>query len=110
MRLLFDQNISFRICRLLSESFSECRHVSSVGLHNHEDIDIWKFAKTNGFSIVTFDADYFDLSLLKGSPPKIIWLRTGNISTDDLANRILMNTRTIQLFLDNPEQNCLEIY
>ncbi|NLJ00588.1 MAG: DUF5615 family PIN-like protein, partial [Bacteroidales bacterium] len=50
MRLLFDQNISFRICRLLSESFSECRHVSSVGLHNHEDIDIWKFAKTNGFS------------------------------------------------------------
>ena len=28
--------------------------------------------------IVTLDADFADLSLLRGQPPKVIWLRCGN--------------------------------
>ena len=61
MKLLFDQNISFRIMRLLPNSFAECCHVQSVGLNNHNDDEIWQFAKQNGFTIVTFDADFFDI-------------------------------------------------
>lgn len=110
MKLLFDQNISFRILRLLPESFSDSRHVGDVGLNDHEDVEIWEFAKNNDFTIVTFDADFFDLSVLKGFPPKVIWLRTGNLITSEIADRILMNYSIILSFIVDFQQSCLEIF
>ena len=110
MKLLFDQNISFRILRLLPAEFAGCLHVKSVGLNDCNDSDIWKFAKQNGFTIVTFDADFFDLSIIWNFPPKTIWLRTGNLTTFDVAERIILNFTNIVSFIDNSEQSCLEIY
>ena len=72
MNLLFDQNISFRIVRLLEKTFPGCKHVKEVGLHNMTDSEIWEFAKNNDFTIVTFDADFYDFAVIKGIPPKII--------------------------------------
>ena len=110
MKLLFDQNISFRIMRLLPESFADCRHVRSVGLNDRNDEIIWQFAKQNDFTIVTFDADFFDLATLRGFPPKIVWLRTGNLTTFEISRRIISNSSIITSFINSPEQNCLEIY
>jgi predicted nuclease of predicted toxin-antitoxin system len=110
MKLLFDQNISFRVLRLLPEIFADCRHVKSVGLNDRDDVEIWRFAKENGFTIVTFDADFFDLSLVWNVPPKIVWLRTGNLSTAEIAECVIFNSSIIISFIDNPGQNCLEIY
>jgi len=110
IKLLFDQNISFRIIRLLSNSFFGCCHVRSVGLNNCSDTEIWKFAKENDFAIVTYDADFFDISILRGFPPKIIWLRTGNLTTLEISERILLNYSKIISFIDNTDQNCLEIH
>jgi len=110
MKLLFDQNISHRILRLLSDSFSDCQQVGSVGLLNRNDSDIWQFAKQNGFTIVTLDSDFFDMSVLQGYPPKVIWLRTGNMSTSELAERIILNFSAIVSFIDDPKQSCLDIF
>ncbi|MDR1222603.1 MAG: DUF5615 family PIN-like protein [Tannerella sp.] len=110
MKLLFDQNISFRILRLLPEDFAGCQQVRSVGLNDCNDVEIWRYAKQNGFTVVTFDADFFDISILKGFPPKIIWLRTGNLTTSDIAERIILNSLNIASFIDNPDQSCLEIF
>jgi len=110
MKLLFDQNISFRIIRLLPDSFADCRHVRSVGLNNCTDNEIWQFAKQNGFTVVTFDADFFDISVLRNFPPKIILLRTGNLTTYEIAERILINSSDITSFINNPDQSCLEIF
>lgn len=110
MKLLFDQNISFRILNRLPAGFADCLHVKSVGLNNHNDMEIWQFAKKNGFTIVTFDADFFDLSLVRNFPPKIIWLRTGNMTTDKIVDCIILNYSNIVSFIDNPTLNCLEIY
>ena len=109
MKLLFDQNISFRVLHFLPDSFADCRHVKSVGLNNCDDVTIWKYAKQNGFAIVTFDADFFDISVLKGFPPKIIWLRTGNLTTPEIAECIILNYADIASFIDYSDQNCLEI-
>jgi len=109
MKLLFDQNISFRVLRLLPDSFSNCLHVKSVGLNDCDDIIIWQYAKQNSFTVVTFDADFFDLSILNGFPPKIIWLRTGNLATSEIAELIILNYAEIVSFVDNHEQSCLEI-
>ncbi len=72
MKLLFDQNISFRITKKITDFFPECTHVSDCGLNDGEDPQIWEFAKKNHFTIVTFDSDFFDISIINGHPPKII--------------------------------------
>ena len=110
MKLLFDQNISFRIMRLLPDSFADCRHVRSVGLNNYNDREIWQFAKQNDFTIVTFDSDFSDIATLRGFPPKIVWLRAGNLTTAEIAERIILNTSKITSFINYPEQFCLEIF
>lgn len=78
MKLLFDQNISFRILNSLPEKYKGSTTIKHEGLMNALDIDIWRFAKENGFIIVTQDSDFNDLNSLYGFPPKVIWIRTGN--------------------------------
>ena len=112
MILLFDQNISYRITKILIESFPEARHVSQVGLQDSTDTEIWEFAKSKDYAIVTFDSDYYDLSIIKGCPPKIIWLRIGNLSTREIAILLEKDFELIRLFTtDNSFNNisCLEI-
>ena len=111
MKLLFDQNISFRIIQMLDlPVFAECRHVQTVGLNDRNDADIWQFAKQQGFTIVTFDSDFFDILVVRGFPPKIIWFRTGNLTTSKIATWMMNNHIKILSFIDNPEQFCLEIF
>ena len=109
MKLLFDQNISYRIIGMLPNQFAGSCHVKSVNLNNCNDLKIWQFAKNNDFTIVTFDVDFFDISLLRNPPPKIIWFRTGNLTTLKIVERIIDNYLEIVSFIKNPEQNCMEI-
>ena len=112
MKLLFDQNISFRIISKISTHFPEAKQVRQIGIEDYSDIEIWKFAKENNFTIVTFDADFYDLSNLKGHPPKIIWLRFGNTKTDFLSEIINSKKSIINDFINADgysEIACLEI-
>jgi predicted nuclease of predicted toxin-antitoxin system len=61
---------------------------------------------------VTFDSDLFDLNLVLATPPKIIWLRIGNSTTEDIIQVIRSNFELIQEFLINSDFSqlgCLEI-
>jgi len=78
MKLLFDQNLSPSLPRLLADLYAESVHVREVGLRDADDSDIWEYAKANGYAIVSKDSDFQQRSLLNGSPPKFIWLRVGN--------------------------------
>jgi len=112
MKLLFDQNISFRITQKLENYFPGCRHLSDCKLSDCEDLEIWKFAKDNGFAIVTFDADFYDISIINGHPPKIIWIRTGNLSTREIAQLMIDNQLSISEFMVGIEFEgiaCLEL-
>ena len=112
MKLLFDQNISFRIISRIIALFPEAKQVRQLGIENYSDIEIWKFAKDNNYTIVTFDADFFDLANLKGHPPKIIWLRFGNTKTDFLAETLNLRNLIIKDFIlskEYAEIACLEI-
>lgn len=112
MKLLFDQNISHRVVKLISNSIIKAHQVRELGLENKSDAEIWKFAKENNYSIVTFDADFCELTILYGIPPKIIWLRTGNLKTSELADIIKNKLELIEEFVSNPlykDLACLEI-
>jgi predicted nuclease of predicted toxin-antitoxin system len=110
MKLLFDQNISYRILNRLPELFTNSQQVRTVGLENETDLNIWEYARIYGYVIVTFDADFYDISLLKGCPPKIIWLRTGNLTTVEIAAQIILHSQQILAFGEMPDLSCLEIY
>lgn len=58
MKILFDQNISFRILSQLN-SFPDAQHVKNVGLTDEEDRSIWDYAIEHQYAIITFDSDFF---------------------------------------------------
>ena len=80
-----------------------------MGLANSTDIEIWKYAYDKDFSIVTVDADFYDISLLNGHPPKIIWIRTGNMPTAQLAEMLIEQKDNIANFIASKELACMEI-
>jgi predicted nuclease of predicted toxin-antitoxin system len=72
MKLLFDQNLSPRLPRLLADLYAQSVHIREVGLRDASDAEIWECAKANGYAIVSKDSDFQQRSLLEGSPPKFI--------------------------------------
>lgn len=109
MKFLFDQNISHRILKLLPEKFSGSSTVKHEKLINSPDKQIWDFAKNNGFIIVTQDSDFNDLNSLYGFPPKIIWIRTGNLTTGQLSEILSTYHKEIENFAGDKSYGCFEI-
>lgn len=96
----------------MSQTFPEAKQVKELGLENATDNHIWEYAKSNGFTIITFDADFYDLVTLYGHPPKVVWLRIGNTSTQNLRNVISRHSELIRQFIlntDFKDIGCLEI-
>ncbi len=90
MKLLFDQNLSWRLPEQLADLFPESQHVRDAGLNEAADEDIWEYAKTNGLIIVTKDFDFQQRGLFWGHPPKVVRLRVGNCTVQviqDLLRR-----------------------
>ncbi len=111
MKILVDQNISFRLVQRIAAAFPQTEHVKSLGLTDANDHHIFMSARQQGFAAVfTQDEDFYNLLLEHGPPPKIIWLRTGNCSTAFLVEVILRNAGLIRFFLADDGQDCLEIY
>ena len=110
MKLLFDQNLSFRLCQTVADRFPHSVHVRLVGLSQVGDRAIWDYAKANGFAIVSQDADFAEMAVLLGFPPKVIWLRGGNQSTEAVAARLQRHADEIAAFGDDIDTACLEIY
>lgn len=110
MKLLFDENISHRILGRLNKEFENSIHCKSIKPYPQSDLDIWNFAKENKYVIVTFDEDFYEWMLLKSFPPKIIWLRSGNISTNAIAEIINNKSAEIRSFLGDEEIGIIELY
>ena len=67
------------------------------------DEEIWNYAKTNGFAVMSKDKDFYQRALLYGAPPKFIWLRLGNCTREDLLALIRGHERDISAFETSPE-------
>jgi hypothetical protein len=70
MKLLFDQNLSPKLAKRLADLFPDSSHAQYEGLDCANDDQVWEHARLNGFAIVSKDADFNNLSVVKGSPPK----------------------------------------
>jgi predicted nuclease of predicted toxin-antitoxin system len=110
MKLLFDQNLSFKLCQTIADLFPESSHVGLLGLSEVSDQVLWDYAKTNGFAIVSQDVDFAEMAALLGSPPKVIWLRGGKQSTAAISTLLRRHAEIIVSFGSDNETACLEIY
>ena len=84
MKLLFDENLAPRLVNALADLFRDSAHVQAVGLGGATDDQVWKYARGHEFTIVSKDSDFHERSLLLGYPPKVVWIRRGNCSTDQI--------------------------
>ena len=101
MKLLFDQNLSYKLASRLAELFPGSTHVRNIGLESADDPDVWKYAIENDFIIVSKDSDMHDRSLVFGYPPKVIWVRLGNCSTSDVEVLFRKHKDIIVVFRDD---------
>ena len=84
MKLLFDENLSPRLATAFQGSQPASTHVHLVGLGSAPDENFLRYARDNGLTIVPKDADYHERSLIDGYPPKVVWVRRGNLSTAEI--------------------------
>jgi predicted nuclease of predicted toxin-antitoxin system len=110
MKILLDENLSFKLKMKLRPLFPNLIHVSDANLLGFDDAKVFDFARKNSYdAIITSDEDYYWLSLMKGIPPKIIWLRVGNMTTDNLVLILTAKKVEIDSFLNDTVEICLEI-
>jgi len=107
MKLLFDQNVSPKLVNRLADLFPNSIHVQAVGLDCADDNQVWDYAKQNGFAIVSKDEDYNNLSVLRGQPPKVIWLQTGNCTTAQVEALFRARFADIEAFDKDPSVGTL---
>jgi predicted nuclease of predicted toxin-antitoxin system len=50
MKLLFDQNLSPRLPRLLADLYPDSAHIRELGMRDATDTQIWEYAKSKQFS------------------------------------------------------------
>ena len=96
MRLLLDQNLSWKLCERLADLYPGSDQVRLLGLDRADDLVVWLHAADAGFTLVTHDADFRDIAALRGSPPKVVLLRCGNQPTTVIER--LLRDHAVRLF------------
>src|SRR5437870_1373277 len=103
MKLLFDNNLSHKLCDRLRDLFPGSTQTRLVDFETAPDLTIWEYAKANGLVVVTLDKDFADIALMRGVPPQIIWLRCGNSSVATVEELLRKNFPEIEKFDSNSD-------
>ncbi|MBY0317611.1 MAG: DUF5615 family PIN-like protein [Reyranella sp.] len=104
MRLLFDQNLSHKLVRRLADVFPDSVHVRDIGMKSANDPAIAKFALEQGLTIVSKDADFLALRFVLGEHIRMVWVRLGNGSTDQVEQALRQRRASIEVLAEDPSQ------
>lgn len=66
-------------------------------------------AKKESYIIVTQDSDFNDMSILKGFPPYVVWIKTGNSLVPEIENTLRAHSIRIREFFDSQSIGLIEI-
>lgn len=109
MKLLFDHNLPPSLVVKLADLFPHSQHVYPLGIDRASDLQIREHALQNDFLIVTKDVDFSDLCVLRGFPPKIIWIRRGNCSVRTLEQILREHYLDIEALNADPMNGVLTL-
>lgn len=109
MKLLFDENLSPALPRLVADLYPGSDHVVRTAGEGSTDLHVWSFAARHGYAVVSKDNDFRQLSFTAGPPPKVVWLSVGNAGTRTIAH--LLRARLVDLlrFDDDPDVGLLVV-
>jgi predicted nuclease of predicted toxin-antitoxin system len=109
VKLLFDNNLSYKLVLQLAHLYPECSHIAALGLEAATDLEVWRYAQQHDCCLVTKDADFNDLLAAKGYPPKVLWIRLGNCTTAEIATLLRTHHETVNAFLEDNSVVLLEL-
>jgi len=109
VKLLFDENLSHRLLSAIQSDFPGSVHVRDAGLERADDATIWAYAREHEFTIVSKDADFHQRSFVEGQPPKVVWLRLGNCTTEKVLTTLRRHVDDIRRFERDKEATFLII-
>lgn len=110
MKLLFDHNLSPKLTGQLADVYPGSTHVAQVGLDRATDREVWSHAKRNELGIVSKDSDFSEMSVLKGFPPNVVWIRRGNCSTSEIEAMLRESRDAVKQLGEDPETGILTLY
>lgn len=110
MKLLLDHNISHKLVARLADIFPGSTQTRLLNLGRTNDPQLWLIAQTHGFIFVTKDSDVAELAILRGAPPKVIWLRMGNCTSAAVEQTLRANIEAITELTRDPDQVVLELF
>ncbi len=108
-RLLFDEPLSEQLCNTLADTFPGSLHIRLLGRGGASDTIVWDLAHQHGCLVVSKDEDFHRLAVLRGAPPKFMWIRLGNCTTDDIAQLLRRRREDIIRFHEQDEATVPEL-
>jgi predicted nuclease of predicted toxin-antitoxin system len=109
LKLLFDENLAPSLVLGLADAFPLSEHVARIGLGTSPDREVWEYAREHNFILVSKDSDFHELSLLYGSPPKVVWIRRGNCATRQIEFILRNKLEDIRSLMDSPDATYLVV-
>jgi predicted nuclease of predicted toxin-antitoxin system len=85
-------------------------HVSEANLAEALDRAVWEYARANNLVLVSKDADFGELGLMLGFPPKVVWIRRGNCTTEDIEELLRSNREAIEAMAQTGAGNVLALF
>ena len=108
-RLFFDEPLSEKLCEKVADIFPGSLHIRLLGHAGATDVVVWDLARQHECLVVSKDEDFHRLALLRGAPPKFVWIRLGNCTTDDVAQLLRHRRTDIIRFDQQSEATVLEL-
>ena len=109
MKLLLDENLSRRIVPFIQDSYPDSTQVTLLDMEQVDDKTLRQYAIDHGFIITTKDADFYEMNLLYGPPPQVIWLKMGNQSKAATIKTLQIHAEAIEHALLKDNLGCIEI-
>lgn len=78
MKFLVDNQLPEALARFLNASGHESGHVLGLKLDEASDLEIWNYAATSNWIVVSKDEDFLHLANRPGDTGKLLWVRIGN--------------------------------
>ena len=100
MRLLLDENISWRLAARLRPHCAAVLHVRDIDLDNSPDTSIWRYARQHGYDVLTKDEDFLRLVLAEGFPPRVVAVQNAQVPVATLAAFLLARLPQLRAFLE----------
>ena len=107
--LLFDENLSYALKAALLDTYPQSLHAKDIGLEGRSDLVIWRYARAQGYVIVTKDRDFVKISQERKHPPKVIRLTCGNGPTSEVVTLLRERYEDLLAFYQDERTPFIEL-